>query len=1415
MDNNQKFVEQGNTKEVRFAVVMYGGVSLAIYINGVAQELLKMCRATVAGIEAEKLVGTEKIYRRVSALMADEKMLDQMLQMLEKTENSGSSPSEIAEKQAIEKDIEKRLDELVSSDKTPLTKFVVDVLTGTSAGGINAIFLAKALANNQKIAQLRDMWLNEGDVKVLINDKLSVDKTGLSVPDQPKSLLNSQRMYLKLLEAFEGMGKDKDEDSIYTNEIDLFVPTTDFKGVVIPLRLLDQVVEEKRFAQVFRFRYEKGRENDFKNNNPMLAFAARATSSFPFAFEPMRLSQAYKVIEEGFEDWKEKKENLIKKSKKYFPKIIKKNCEPIDWTERDLVDGGVLDNKPFGYAIDVLSERRADFLCERKLLYIEPSPENYSVTRKKNENDAPSAIDNAVASLSSIPGYETIREDLERLLERNKLIERVTELISKSEKDVFEYLMKNPYNKDYLRETGDYWEKQGLEDIVKWKGRAVLPYYRLRIADLTDDIARLVSRIIGIEEETENYLTIRIFVKAWRDDNFGFYKKTAEGEPEKTVLAFLRSFDLRYRLRRLRFVQEKATLLYRFDHKFREDLTSRKTDFVKIETEAEKNDLEKNGEMLNRTNGTGEDFSSTTTKKHPYIEQSQTVSNEFLKKFDDLLLDRKKPEHKTEKKPSEIIWLVSNLVDGEREIGIEKIRLTANYFMYSLQGIFKEMQSKRDSLFSKQGQLSNNLSNIEITPSNLQVVFDYFDSKKKTYSSDVLSDKVFIAELKNDFKEVFDNIRLTTEELEKELNFGLKTTREQIKSLFDAKNDILPDELRQKEIEPELFNAVKGFLNHYYENFDECDQLSFPIFYETKVGEAVKVDVMRISPQDATSIINEREQKRQKLAGESLFHFGAFLDRVWRFNDILWGRLDGVERLITALLPDEKYEKVRNYLTKKAHLEILKEDLLTTNKAEVQKQLLKNLLEKSAGIESKSEAAIVSGEFMDDKIQQRIDKVLQNCLEPESAYQFLKNDHNAQNRLEPKDLLRVISRSTKVTGDIFEGIADKDSRVGSQMRWISRIGTIFWGLVEVAAPNSFWNLLFNHWLMLIYFVEVVLLFGSTIFVKPEIQQFATVSLILTLIIHLTAVTLGDFMRGGKFWSLIRFVAVGIFAILTIAGGIFIYSFFYDANLWNTLNFRQNEFNNRQYYLKLFPVALLLTIFAAMLTWRETGNTRVKFFGGVSVVFAVAAVIFGFIFKYISADANGINNLGAVLSLEFAGKIAEIKYITKEFNPAAVRGLKWALAIDSFLFVPLYTGFLLIFSRLFKLRKWEWKDYFMKAAAILIIITALADLSENVFSYAVLATPKDSLTDGELSGIWISSSIKWLALAAATGILSLIFWRKGWWTFFSVGLMCAAVCGIVGIVLHTFIQNFMFLQIFLLLVIGLLFWFFPDKFKREF
>src|ERR1700682_4212134 len=63
----------------------------------------------------------------------------------------------------------------LKDDDPILTRFVIDVLSGTSAGGINAMFLAKALANNQTMDKLRDLWITEGDISTLLNDRMSLN----------------------------------------------------------------------------------------------------------------------------------------------------------------------------------------------------------------------------------------------------------------------------------------------------------------------------------------------------------------------------------------------------------------------------------------------------------------------------------------------------------------------------------------------------------------------------------------------------------------------------------------------------------------------------------------------------------------------------------------------------------------------------------------------------------------------------------------------------------------------------------------------------------------------------------------------------------------------------------------------------------------------------------------------------------------------------------------------------------------------------------------------------------------------------------------------------------------------------------------------------------------------------------------
>lgn len=210
-------------REVRFAVVMYGGVSLAIYINGVAQELLRLVRSSLSRPHGQ-LKGTERVYRKLNYLLSDKQS------NLESAEND------------------------LSSNKPVRTRFVVDILSGTSAGGINGIYLAKALANGQDMDELQRLWVKEGDIALLINDKKSIEKPW-SLQDPPESLLNSQRMYVKLLNALANMdavnlneatkrnpgdgspGEASDEcRSPYVDELDLFVTTT--IGAIVALMLL-------------------------------------------------------------------------------------------------------------------------------------------------------------------------------------------------------------------------------------------------------------------------------------------------------------------------------------------------------------------------------------------------------------------------------------------------------------------------------------------------------------------------------------------------------------------------------------------------------------------------------------------------------------------------------------------------------------------------------------------------------------------------------------------------------------------------------------------------------------------------------------------------------------------------------------------------------------------------------------------------------------------------------------------------------------------------------------------------------------------------------------------------------------------------------------------------------------------------
>ncbi len=540
--------ETNITNEVRYAVVMYGGVSLCIYINGVAQELLELAKATApegggVAIAKEKLSASARFYRRLGQYL-DSDSMDAAL---------------------LFKDSE--------SDEIR-TRFVVDVLSGTSAGGLNSIFLAKALVNNEDMEGLKQLWMNEGDIERLLNDRKS-SLPELPAKRQPDSLLNSQRMYAKLLEALHVMDFPKDEKFdrpsakepapppgvSLVEELDLYVTATDLTGIPIYLKLDNTVANELRHKNVFNFRY-RADANDFTwEFNPLLAFAGRCTSSIPPAFEPMRLEDTSPVLR-ARRPYRAMAENGSPKWEPVYSEYLKTN-ETGDFRKRDFGDGGFLDNKPFTYATQALMLRQSHHPIRRKLIYIEPSPERLSLD-PTSPRPKPDAIAHSLAALVELPRYETIREDIDLVLDRNHLLERIDELTRRVDYDV------DAFQEKVIRSrAAETFESVPLKEHIKKLGIAYGTYHRLKVAEVTSDLAALVSEILKYPPESDEHLAIRLVVEAWRKSRYAEDPPDQDPQidPDKKIMTeskFLMDFDPSYRLRRLFFIHRKITFFYRF-----------------------------------------------------------------------------------------------------------------------------------------------------------------------------------------------------------------------------------------------------------------------------------------------------------------------------------------------------------------------------------------------------------------------------------------------------------------------------------------------------------------------------------------------------------------------------------------------------------------------------------------------------------------------------------------------------------------------------------------------------------------------------------------------------------------------------------------------------------------------------------
>lgn len=216
------------------------------------------------------------------------------------------------------------------------------------------------------------------------------------------------------------------------------------------------------------------------------------------------------------------------------------------------------------------------------------------------------------------------------------------------------------------------------------------------------------------------------------------------------------------------------------------------------------------------------------------------------------------------------------------------------------------------------------------------------------------------------------------------------------------------------------------------------------------------------------------------------------------------------------------------------------------------------------------------------------------------------------------------------------------------------------------------------------------------------------------------------------------------------------------------------------------------------------ETHLQVFGLAMIFYVIVTLGFSSFFNLLTVEAKK-NVANPVMALEFVRKARDVDEIVKNNNEAR-SGLKTFLILDTFAFVPFYLAFLLLMSFFLSQSNFEWA----KTAAVLIIfaaiIAAIADWTENFYSYQALDTVFSN-PEEPVGAVFWAANVKWMMLFVATGALSAIFGRGGSWNIAAFLLFVSSLAGLAGLFFYRpLITLALLIQLLTIFVVGIVFMF---------
>jgi patatin-related protein len=754
-----------------------------------------------------------------------------------------------------------------------------------------------------------------------------------------------------------------------------------------------------------------------------------------------------------------------------------------DFSQRSFGDGGYLDNKPFSYATRSLMRRRGTLPVKRKLVYIDPSPEQ--LKSQPAEQAKPDFIRNCMAALLDLPRYETIREDIQVVIERNKLLDTVNALTGPVDQDVERQHERDrarakktkPDGKPESPQPLKTYQETGLSERMETDGVGYGTYHRLRVRGVTSKIAGLISRASHLDPESEECQPIRWIIEKWVDEMFaedpdqGAKVFATPGDqfpegntirPRSTQACFLASFDIEYRMRRIFFLQRRIGDLLRLDpaHPSESADPSRVRLSCPDWLAAIINDTTQMGafrsELLTIKRGLDEPLSILTGVERATLKSAQI--GPMLQQALSTVKDGKA--------------VVPNTSDEARQI---------------LRGIL-EKPDQAETIYK------NNRRNVDAIARYIAALFD------------------------NEFK---------------------KARAQLISLLPHGAPDSKP--LEHEKLDGKL--AAHAALQGIARQFDYYDAVIFPIQYGTDSGEANRVDIVRISPPDAQQLIDESSTARRKLAGTALFSFGAFLARFWRENDMLWGRLDAAEVLIKSLLqntPAGTDVALVNNLVNEAQRDILSQTLTLKQRQQLWGFICEAFAASSHGRGNKPPSDVEIRRAVSDLLKELpdLDHRLRTVLrfagveKDEELREYFATKYEVRRQLAATEQLRLTARAGRIVSRMLNIVARNRGLTAVQKHTalLPRVAAVVWGLVEISIPRTVGWLLWDDWRHRFYSWGLILLIAG-LFWQPLVVAGACI-LGATLFIDVVRWWIGDLVRAtGRWRSVLTLVITAIVAVV--------------------------------------------------------------------------------------------------------------------------------------------------------------------------------------------------------------------------------------------------------------------------------------------